>query len=172
MVWLGFWLGVAILNRTGCHRRYRKWIVADLQLDFNKRTKAERVLALVIESGVLYIFSDSIMVAASVIRLPRTHYVLESLYSQATVHLAGIYPLVVVILVHREASMDKTLSNSTLQYTPFQASPSIASPAASRQLKPGFQSQGPFPAWRSLDGTPCLPAQDWNLTIDRTTQTA
>jgi hypothetical protein len=58
MVWLGFWLGVAILNRTGCHRRYRKWIVADLQLDFNKRTKAERVLALVIESGVLYIFSD------------------------------------------------------------------------------------------------------------------
>ena len=71
------------------------------------------------------------MVAASLIRLPGSHFVLGSLYSQAAVHLAvsvasqfrtgtdshddqGIYPLIVVILVNREASMDKTLFNSTL----------------------------------------------------------
>lgn len=33
-------------------------IAADLHLDVHKRTKAERVLALIIESGVFYIFSD------------------------------------------------------------------------------------------------------------------
>ena len=46
------------LLRTGRHRRYRKWIVADLKLGVHKRTKAERVLALVVESGVFYILSD------------------------------------------------------------------------------------------------------------------
>ena len=38
-------------------RRYRRWIVADIQRIVDKRTKAERVLALLVESGVLYIFS-------------------------------------------------------------------------------------------------------------------
>jgi len=94
--------------------RYRRWIVADLQQVVSKRTKAERVLALLVESGVFYIFSDAIMFASSLVRLPGSHYILESLYSQAAVHLAGIYPLTVVILVNREASMDMTLFNSTL----------------------------------------------------------
>jgi len=80
----------------------------------NKRTKAERVLALLVESGVFYVFSGAMLVATSFIRLPGSHFVLGTLYSQAAVHLAGIYPLIVVILVNQEASMDKTLFNSTL----------------------------------------------------------
>ncbi|KAH9027371.1 hypothetical protein EDB85DRAFT_111259 [Lactarius pseudohatsudake] len=36
--------------------RYRRWIATDLQRVVNKRTKAERVLALLVESGVFYIF--------------------------------------------------------------------------------------------------------------------
>lgn len=68
----------------------------------------------------------------------------------------GIYPLLVVILVDREASMDKTLFNSTLQRA---SSHFIANPTAARQLKAkstpmaGFQmaEQGPLPTWRSLN---------------------
>jgi hypothetical protein len=51
----GFCLGTTLLS---CHRRYRTWIAADLQRVVNKRTKAERVLALLVESGIFYIFSD------------------------------------------------------------------------------------------------------------------
>ncbi|KAI9456050.1 hypothetical protein BJY52DRAFT_608952 [Lactarius psammicola] len=94
--------------------RYRRWIVADLQRIVNKRTKAERVLALLVESGVFYIFSGSMLVASSLIRLPGSHIMLANIYSQATVHLAGMYPAIVVILVSREASMDKTVFNQTL----------------------------------------------------------
>jgi len=71
------------VSQQGTARRYRWWIVAaDLQRIVNKRTKAERVLALLIESGVLYIFSGAMLVAASLIRLPGSHFVLGSLYSQ------------------------------------------------------------------------------------------
>ena len=97
------------LSCWGTGRRYRRWIVADLQRIVDKRTKAERVLALLVESGVLYIFSgvrldsphresnnytnffrpiQAMLVASSLIRLPGSHFVLGSLYSQAAVHLA------------------------------------------------------------------------------------
>ena len=76
----------------------------DLQRVVNKRTKAERVLALLVESGVFYIFSgvriiicllnkrianssQSMLVASSLIRLPGSH-MLGNIYSQAAVHLA------------------------------------------------------------------------------------
>ncbi|KAH9058881.1 hypothetical protein EDB83DRAFT_1008437 [Lactarius deliciosus] len=94
--------------------RYRRWIVADLKRVVNKRTKAERVMGLLVESGIFYVFSGVMLVASSLIRLPGSHFILGSLYSQAAVHLAGMYPVIVVILVSREASMDKTLFNSTL----------------------------------------------------------
>jgi hypothetical protein len=72
------------------------------------------------------------MVASSLIRLPGSHYVLGSLYSQATVHLAvsvasefrtgtestdmsGNLPADCRHTRHREVSMDKTLFNSTLE---------------------------------------------------------
>ncbi|KAH9168530.1 hypothetical protein EDB89DRAFT_1825901, partial [Lactarius sanguifluus] len=93
--------------------RYRRWIVEDLQRVVNKRTKAERVLALLVESGVFYMFSGVMLVASSLIRLPGSYFVLGNLYLQAAVHLAGIYPVIIVIVVNQEASMDKTLFNST-----------------------------------------------------------
>ncbi|KAH9018332.1 hypothetical protein EDB85DRAFT_110806 [Lactarius pseudohatsudake] len=88
--------------------------ILDLQRVVNKRTKAERVLALLVESGVLYVFSGALLVASSLVHLPGSHFVLGSFFLQAAVHLAGMYPVIVVILVSREASMDKTLFNSTL----------------------------------------------------------
>ncbi|KAI9456049.1 hypothetical protein BJY52DRAFT_608911 [Lactarius psammicola] len=121
--------------------RYRRWIVTDLQRIVDKKTKAERVLALLVESGVFYIFSGAMLVASSLIRLPGSHFVLGSLYSQAAVHLAGMYPVIVVILVKREASMDKTLLSPTdpglVVITDLQqaSSQSIANQTAARQAK-------------------------------------
>ncbi|KAI9430480.1 hypothetical protein H4582DRAFT_2103756 [Lactarius indigo] len=105
-------LGTGIISLKAW--RYRRWIVTDLQRVVNKRTKAERVLALLVESGVLYVFSGALLVASSLIHLPGSNFVLGSFFLQAAVHLAGMYPVIVVILVSREASMDKTLFNSTL----------------------------------------------------------
>ncbi|KAI9456054.1 hypothetical protein BJY52DRAFT_609374 [Lactarius psammicola] len=153
-------LGTGIMSLKAW--RYRRWIVADLQRVVNKRTKAERVLALLVESGVFYIFSGAMLVASSLIRLPGSHYILGSLFSQAAVHLAGMYPVIVVIIVSREASMDKTLFNSTLPVivTDLQqaSSQSRANQTAARQAKstpmasfPFAAAQGPHPTRGSLD---------------------
>ncbi|KAH9018331.1 hypothetical protein EDB85DRAFT_2276660 [Lactarius pseudohatsudake] len=160
-------LGTGIISLKAW--RYRRWIVADLQRVVNKRTKAERVMGLLVESGILYVFSGVMLVASSLIRLPGSHFILGSLYSQAAVHLAGMYPVIVVILVNREATMDKTLFNSTLPVivTDLQQASSQfrASQTAARQVKstdPPMASlqlaaaQGPRPTRDSLDSSSSL----------------
>ncbi|KAI9456053.1 hypothetical protein BJY52DRAFT_609362 [Lactarius psammicola] len=79
-------LGTGIISMKAW--RYRRWIITDLQCVVNKKTKSERVLALFVESGVLYVFSGAMLVASSLIRLPGSHFVLGSLFLQAAVHLA------------------------------------------------------------------------------------
>ncbi|KAH8980065.1 hypothetical protein EDB92DRAFT_1805959 [Lactarius akahatsu] len=160
-------LGTGIISLKAW--RYRRWIVADLQRVVNKRTKAERVMGLLVESGILYVFSGVMLVASSLIRLPGSHFILGSLYSQAAVHLAGMYPVIVVILVNREATMDKTLFNSTLPViiTDLQQASSQfrAGQTAARQVKstdPPMASlqlaaaQGPRPTRDSLDSSSSL----------------
>ncbi|KAH8985039.1 hypothetical protein EDB86DRAFT_3219043 [Lactarius hatsudake] len=128
-------LGTGIISLKAW--RYRRWIVTDLQRVVNKRTKAERVLALLVESGVLYVFSGD-----AVGRL-----------IPPAVHLAGMYPVIVVILVSREASMDKTLFNSTLPIiitdlqqasSQFRANQTVAHPTKSTPAV-----QGPHPTQSS-----------------------
>ncbi|KAH9027372.1 hypothetical protein EDB85DRAFT_2148513 [Lactarius pseudohatsudake] len=142
--------------------RYRRWIVEDLQRVVNKRTKAERVLALLVESGVFYMFSGAMLVASSLIHTPGSNFVLGTLYLQAAVHLAGIYPVIIVIIVNQEASMDKTLFNSTLPVIVTdsdlqQASKVRAGQTAARKAKSMLgaslqftPAQGPHPSRSSL----------------------
>ncbi|KAI9433162.1 hypothetical protein H4582DRAFT_1989289 [Lactarius indigo] len=155
-------LGTGIISLKAW--RYRRWIVTDLQRVVNKRTKGERVLALLVESGVLYVFSGALLVASSLIHLPGSNFVLGSFFLQAAVHLAGMYPVIVVILVSREASMDKTLFNSTLPVVItdlHQASSQFrANQTADHPTKSGsaasFQCvavQGPCPARGSPDSS-------------------
>ncbi|KAH9168528.1 hypothetical protein EDB89DRAFT_2202879 [Lactarius sanguifluus] len=155
-------LGTGIISLKAW--RYRRWIVTDLQRVVNKRTKAERVLALLVESGVLYVFSGALLVASSLVRLPGSQFVLGSFFLQAAVHLAGMYPVIVVILVSREASMDKTLFNSTLPIiitdlqqasSQFRANQIVAHPTKSTPVA-SFQSvavQGPRPTQGSPDSS-------------------
>ncbi|KAH9024884.1 hypothetical protein EDB85DRAFT_1985652, partial [Lactarius pseudohatsudake] len=160
-------LGTGIISLKAW--RYRRWIVADLQRVVNKRTKAERVMGLLVESGILYVFSGVMLVVLPLVHLPGPHITLGSLYTQAAVHLAGMYPVIVVILVSREASMDKTLFNSTLPVitTDLQQASSQfrAGQTAARQVKstdPPMASlqlaaaQGPRPTRDSLDSSSSL----------------
>ncbi|KAH9024863.1 hypothetical protein EDB85DRAFT_247253 [Lactarius pseudohatsudake] len=150
--------GIISLLACGCHRRYRRWIVANLQRIVNKRTKAERVMALIVESGVIYIFTGVVMIGTSLVRLPRSHFVLGNLFLPAAPHLAGIYPLMVGMLVSRELSINKTLLNPTLpsiitdiqpassQSSQFRASqpadhPAMSTPMANTQ---SVTAQGPL----------------------------
>ncbi|KAH8980149.1 hypothetical protein EDB86DRAFT_3088116 [Lactarius hatsudake] len=157
-------LGTGIISLKAW--RYRRWIVADLQRVVNKRTKAERVMGLLVESGILYVFSGVMLVVSSLVHLPGPHIMLGSLYTQAAVHLAGMYPVIVVILVNRESSMDKTLFNSTLPViiTDLQQASSQfrAGQTAARQVKSTDRpmaslqlaaAQGPRPTRDSLDSS-------------------
>ncbi|KAH8997061.1 hypothetical protein EDB83DRAFT_2606938 [Lactarius deliciosus] len=154
-------LGTGIISLKAW--RYRRWTVADLKRVVNKRTKAERVMGLLVESGIPYVFSGVMLVASSLIRLPGSHFILGSLYTQAAVHLAGMYPVIVVILVNH------TLFNSTLPViiTDLQQASSQfrAGQTAARQVKstdPPMESlqltaaQGPRPTRDSLDSSSSL----------------
>ncbi|KAH9007863.1 hypothetical protein EDB83DRAFT_2532463 [Lactarius deliciosus] len=160
-------LGTGIISLKAW--RYRRWIVADLQRVVHKRTKAERVMGLLVESGILYVFSGVMLVVLPLVHLSGPHITLGSLYTQAAVHLAGMYPVIVVILVSREASMDKTLFNSTLPViiTDLQQASSQfrVGQTAARQVKstdPPMASlqlaaaQGPRPTRDSLDSSSSL----------------
>ncbi len=54
---MDFLAGYNVIEPMLYRRKYRRWIVTDLQRIVDKRTRAERVMALLIESGVFYIFS-------------------------------------------------------------------------------------------------------------------
>ena len=60
-------------------RRYRRWIVTDLQRVVNKKTRAERVLALIVESGMFYIFSGVRVIVSLLINF----FAYSSLISQS-----------------------------------------------------------------------------------------
>ncbi|KAJ7217712.1 hypothetical protein GGX14DRAFT_437925 [Mycena pura] len=78
----------------------------------NKRsTKAERILSLLVESGVLYCFSGLTVLICSLIRLPAG--TLGDIYTPINIQIAGAYPPVVLLLVGLEKSLnDSTFFNS------------------------------------------------------------
>ncbi|KAJ7881412.1 hypothetical protein B0H13DRAFT_935198, partial [Mycena leptocephala] len=69
--------------------------------------KSNRILLLVVESGVLYCISALTVLTASLIRLPQG--TLGDLYTPVNVQIAGAYPCVVLLLV----STTKSLSESS-----------------------------------------------------------
>ncbi|KAF9068723.1 hypothetical protein BDP27DRAFT_1294856 [Rhodocollybia butyracea] len=91
--------------------KYRR----DIKNDFEhagKQTKANKILVLLVESGVLYIFSGIMVLAASLVRLPNG--TLGDIYTPVNFQIAGIYPLVVLLLVNQDSSLKKTVFASTI----------------------------------------------------------
>ncbi|KAK7044001.1 hypothetical protein VNI00_008169 [Paramarasmius palmivorus] len=95
--------------------RFRRWIITDLQaIEHNKRTRGERVLVLLIESGLLYCISGVICLISSLIRLQDG--TLGDIYTPINIQIAGIYPIVVLLLVSRGQSLDQTVFNRTEEH--------------------------------------------------------
>ncbi|KAK7030478.1 hypothetical protein VNI00_014065 [Paramarasmius palmivorus] len=92
--------------------RYRRWLMEDLRaIQISKRTRGERVLVLLIESGLLYCISGTIALISTIIRLP--HGTVGDFYTPVNIQIAGIYPIVVLLLVSRGQSLDQTVFNHT-----------------------------------------------------------
>ncbi|KAJ7141447.1 hypothetical protein C8R44DRAFT_247011 [Mycena epipterygia] len=81
--------------------------------DNKKRTKADQVLALLVESGLLYCVSGLTVLVASLIRLPKG--TLGDLYNPINVQIAGAYTPVVLLLVSMQRSLTETTFLNTFE---------------------------------------------------------
>ncbi|KAJ3551194.1 hypothetical protein NM688_g4852 [Phlebia brevispora] len=85
--------------------RHRRLIQEGLK-NMERTTRAERILALLVESGVVYCAFGVLMLVAALVRLPfRT---LGDVYSPIHVQISGIYPSMVIVLVGLELTINKT----------------------------------------------------------------
>jgi len=70
-------------------------------------TRANRVLLLVVESGVLYCIAALIALFSSLIHLPQG--TLNDLYTPINIQLAGVYPSIVLLLVSTQKSLNESV---------------------------------------------------------------
>ncbi|KAJ7650983.1 hypothetical protein FB45DRAFT_780274 [Roridomyces roridus] len=75
--------------------------------DEKKQTSTNRILLLVVESGVIYCFFAILTLSFSVIRLP--HGTLGDLYTPIQVQIAGVYPCAVLLLVSSQRSLNDSV---------------------------------------------------------------
>ncbi|EJD06700.1 uncharacterized protein FOMMEDRAFT_63622, partial [Fomitiporia mediterranea MF3/22] len=83
--------------------QHRQSIRTMISRERETSTKVERILTLLVESGLIYCISGVIVLIASVIRLP--YHTLGDVYTPVHVQVAGIYPTIVLILVSQQRSL-------------------------------------------------------------------
>ncbi|KAK0444378.1 hypothetical protein EV421DRAFT_1800763, partial [Armillaria borealis] len=86
---------------------HRHWVTSELQLKRKNITTAERIFALLVESGIIYCLSGLVVLIATVIRLPDG--TLGDVYTPVNVQFAGIYPAIVLLLVNRQGELNETV---------------------------------------------------------------
>ncbi|KAJ7497684.1 hypothetical protein FB451DRAFT_1212407 [Mycena latifolia] len=106
-------IATAVVGATAW--RHRRIIRAALKDD---RTRADKILALVVESGVFYCISGVVILVASLAQLP--HGTLGSLYSPIHLEVAGAYPPIVILLVSTKRSLSESTFSDTdsSEFTP------------------------------------------------------
>ncbi|KAF5388894.1 hypothetical protein D9757_005038 [Collybiopsis confluens] len=88
--------------------RYRIEIRDDLDVVFTRHlTRAGKIFVLLIETGVLYTISCLTLLIAAVI--PVKAGTLGDLYAPVNVQFAGIYPIIVLLLITHDKSLDRTV---------------------------------------------------------------
>ncbi|KAJ7680660.1 hypothetical protein DFH06DRAFT_1163848 [Mycena polygramma] len=100
----------AVVGTTAWHHRQS---IRAAFADNKKSTKADRILVLVVESGLLYCVSGLTVLVASLIRLP--HGTLGDIYTPINVQIAGAYPPVVLLLVSMQRSLNETTFLGTFE---------------------------------------------------------
>ncbi|KAK0461723.1 uncharacterized protein EV420DRAFT_125027 [Desarmillaria tabescens] len=88
--------------------RYRRWITTEIvQSRKRSMTRGERVVALLVEAGVLYTLSTLFFLAAVWIRLP--FGTLGDIYVPVNAQFAGMYPTIVLLFVNRRSAISETV---------------------------------------------------------------
>ncbi|KAF5388957.1 hypothetical protein D9757_005028 [Collybiopsis confluens] len=87
--------------------RSRVEIRDDLDAAFTRRVRAAKIFVLLVETGVIYTLSCATVLIATVI--PVKLGTLGDLYTPVNVQLAGIYPVVVLLLITHDKSLDRTV---------------------------------------------------------------
>ncbi|KAF9055394.1 hypothetical protein BDZ89DRAFT_1107158 [Hymenopellis radicata] len=83
--------------------KHGQWIRKELKFARTKNSRGEKIMVLLIESGLFYCISGAAVLICSLIRMP--HGTLGDIYTPVNVQIAGIYPIVVLLLVnHQNAS--------------------------------------------------------------------
>ncbi|KAE9398310.1 hypothetical protein BT96DRAFT_1020176 [Gymnopus androsaceus JB14] len=87
----------------------------DITRDFaRKQTNGNKVMALIVDSGILYCFFGITFLSTSLI--PLKNGKLGDIYTPVTFQFAGIYPIVVILLINQGSSMDKTVFMSAIPH--------------------------------------------------------
>ncbi|EIM91220.1 uncharacterized protein STEHIDRAFT_107819 [Stereum hirsutum FP-91666 SS1] len=100
---------------------YRSFIKTNLGSS-SRRTKVERVLAILVESGALYCFFWTSVIATNcgwIFRTQKTvndfspalesDFVTSNILQDVSVHLSGIYSVIIVVLVHLQMTIWDTI---------------------------------------------------------------
>ncbi|KAF9258494.1 hypothetical protein L218DRAFT_877017 [Marasmius fiardii PR-910] len=116
--------------------RFRRWIKNDLEGLRGERTKGEKIL--LIESGLLYCACGIVALVFTMIKLPIG--TLGSLLTPVNIQVTGIYPLVVLLLVNRGISLEKTMFGSGVSISVPQMSLGVVESQESNEIAQGSQS--------------------------------
>ncbi|KZV63927.1 hypothetical protein PENSPDRAFT_757585 [Peniophora sp. CONT] len=115
---------------------YRRTISSSFR-STNKKTRAEKIMAIMIESGVLFflfILSAVVDDAGNVPNLETSTPQLvfaSTIWTYMTSHILGMYPVIVVILVHSRKSYIEGATNSAGSGTVYSQSPRVHSESRS-----------------------------------------
>ncbi|KAJ7346924.1 hypothetical protein DFH08DRAFT_205701 [Mycena albidolilacea] len=74
---------------------------------FNKTTKGNRILSILLESGLLYCIAELLVLAFTFIRLPYND-TLGDFFTPVNVQIAGAYTPIVLLLVNTQKSLNET----------------------------------------------------------------
>ncbi|KAJ7693335.1 hypothetical protein B0H17DRAFT_1059787 [Mycena rosella] len=129
-----------VVGATLFHHRQR---IRAAFSDNKKSTKADQILTLLVESGVLYSISGVIVLVASVIKLPEG--TLGDLYTPVHTQIAGAYPSVVLLLVSMQRSLNETTFLNTFEASapsrPIEFRTGDANPAGRSRAAPALSIQ-------------------------------
>ncbi|KAJ3748086.1 hypothetical protein DFH05DRAFT_882375 [Lentinula detonsa] len=87
---------------------FKAWRLRKMFFTGLSRPRTGKIMVFIVESGVLYSISLITILIATLIPLPKG--TLGDLYTPVNLQLAGMYPLIVLIMVNKNRTLDKVVS--------------------------------------------------------------
>ncbi|KAF8882216.1 hypothetical protein CPB85DRAFT_408958 [Mucidula mucida] len=105
--------------------KHRQFVRKEIRLARAKNLRGEKILVLLVESGLLYCISGAALLICSLVHMPLGR--LGDVYTPVNVQIAGIYPVIVLLLAEYQNSQGGTLfETSQLQLVEVTGSRTVA----------------------------------------------